>query len=87
MAAAIYRPQKLSVQCAKNIVVDFARRRRHVEDSLDQLQLCAIGRLGQIPEFLERVCFDQGRGRDHHGFIVELRRDFKARIPFPRCVQ
>ena len=36
-------------------------------------QVRAAGGL-PIPEFLERVGFDQGRGRDHHGFILERRR-------------
>jgi hypothetical protein len=43
-----------------NVVVDFSWRRRHVEDSLDELQLPVIAGLGEVPEFLKCVGFDEG---------------------------
>src|SRR5438477_7895699 len=38
-----------------------------------------VGRFRQIPEFLERVSFDQGRGCDHHGFILKRRRSVNSK--------
>jgi hypothetical protein len=52
-------------------IVGIIRRRGHVENSLDELQLGVIAGFGEIPEFLKGIGFDQGRGRDHHDVILE----------------